>query len=121
MTTTITPFDNNGRVGKVPLAYHLAHMPAADHLVRPGQVVQRPVRLDRRVKAYERWLWGARPELAGSVRSAHPCSPGSSLKHRGLMPMAEDARKPMFDLSAGEAFAARVAERAAPPPAVGAA
>lgn len=109
-------------------------------------VLQHAVRLDRPVKAYERWFGRIRPEFAGSVlgqddddTSADPYSLGSLRNYRSLMPMAQDARKPMFDLRAADgalgsqgrlvqicfeefkAFAERVAQRAALPLAVGAA
>lgn len=108
-------------------------------------VLQHAVRLDRPVKAYERWFGRMRPELAGSVlghdgggTSADPYSLGSLRNYRSLMPLAQDARKPMFDLRPADgalgshgrlvqicfeefkAFAERVARRAALPLAVGA-
>lgn len=68
-------------------------------------VLQHAVRLDRPVKAYERWFRRIRPELAGSVlgrddgdTTADPYSLGRLRNYRSLMPLAQDARKPMFDL-----------------------
>ncbi len=109
-------------------------------------VLQHAVRLDRPVKAYERWFRRIRPEFAGSVlgvddgdTASDPYSLGSLRNYRSLMPMAQDARKPMFDLRPADgalgshgrlvqicfeefrAFAERVAARAALPLAVGAA
>lgn len=107
-------------------------------------VLQHAVRLDRPVKAYERWLGRIRPEFSSSVlgtddgdTTIDPYSLGSLRNYRSLMPMAQDARKPMFDLRPADgalgshgrlvqicfdefkAFAEQVAERAALPVAVG--
>lgn len=109
-------------------------------------VLQHAVRLDRPVKAYERWFSRIRPEFASSVlggdggdASGDPYSLGSLRNYRSLMPLAQDARKPMFDLRPADgalgshgrlvqicfeefkAFADRVAERAGLPLPVGAA
>lgn len=75
-------------------------------------VLQHAVRLDRPVKAYERWM--ARiPETyhAELLKAAPPRSPDpnedpeclASLKHyRSLMPLAQDAHKPMFHLRSAD-------------------
>jgi chromosome partitioning protein len=71
-------------------------------------VLQHSVRLDRPVKAYDRWI--ARiPEVYRTVVLGEPFNPRVSvsddphslalLKHyRSLMPLAQEARKPMFHL-----------------------
>jgi hypothetical protein len=71
-------------------------------------VLQHSVRLDRPVKAYDRWI--ARiPEVYRTVVLDEPFNPRITvsndphslalLKHyRSLMPLAQEARKPMFHL-----------------------
>jgi cellulose biosynthesis protein BcsQ len=68
-----------------------------------GYVVMQPsVRLDRPVRAYERWL--ARiPDVYGeavlekrATKSSHEIA--TIRNFRSLMPLAHDARRPMFDL-----------------------
>jgi len=70
-------------------------------------VVQHGVRLARLVKAYDKWINGIPGEYRESVlqeKDEHiPISQGpyklALLKHyRSLMPMAQEARKPMFHL-----------------------
>jgi len=70
-------------------------------------VLQHAVRLDRPVKAYERWLRRIPTEFHRSVlgeqhppsETAHdPYRLASLRNYRSLMPLAQDARKPMFDL-----------------------
>jgi chromosome partitioning protein len=70
-------------------------------------VLQHAVRLDRPVKAYERWVRRIPTEFHRSVlgESRPPPETGhdryrlASLRnYRSLMPLAQDARKPMFDL-----------------------
>lgn len=74
-----------------------------------GYVVQQhSVRLDRPVKAYERWIQQIPHEYATSVLGQHDGSPPAvkddphclaQLKHyRSLIPMAQENRKPMFHL-----------------------
>lgn len=75
-------------------------------------VMQHAVRLDRPVKAYERWV--ARiPGVYATEVIGLPEPPSASalsdqnriglVKHyRSLMPMAQEARKPMFDLKAAD-------------------
>ncbi|HVB41001.1 MAG TPA: ParA family protein [Terriglobales bacterium] len=74
-----------------------------------GYVVQQhSVRLDRPVKAYERWIDQVPAEYATSVLGQQPgASPTvkddpnclAQLKHyRSLIPMAQESRKPMFHL-----------------------
>lgn len=74
-------------------------------------VMQHAVRLDRPVKAYDRWLRRIPGEFQRSVlgRSEPPATEGvdpyqlASVRHyRSLMPLAQDARKPMFDLRAAD-------------------
>jgi len=69
-------------------------------------VMQHAVRLDRPVKAYERWItripgafrrdvMGEAPPQAATIETDRHCL--AALKHyRSLMPLAQDARKPMF-------------------------
>lgn len=72
-------------------------------------VLPHAVRLDRPVKAYERWM--ARipvayrqhvldeDDAASAVAAADDCSCLATLRHfRSLMPLAREARKPMFAL-----------------------
>lgn len=72
-------------------------------------VLQHAVRLDRPVKAYRKWLDRIPSEyrksvLAEPIPSWHPPNSAdvnrlASLKnYRSLMPLAQDARKPMFEL-----------------------
>ncbi len=68
-------------------------------------VMQHAVRLDRPVKAYARWMKRIPRVYATTVLGPSPeAAPGDShrlraLKHyRSLMPLAQEARKPMFAL-----------------------
>lgn len=82
------------------------------HIQPVGYVVmQHAVRLDRPVKAYERWVSRIPGVYATEVlNEAPPDSTVASdpnriglVKHyRSLMPMAQEARKPMFDLRAAD-------------------
>lgn len=78
-----------------------------------GYVIQQPgVRLDRPVEAYDRWAKRMPEEYADSILNAPP--PRSTdwskdpnqiamVKHyRSLIPLAQDARKPIFHLAAAE-------------------
>ena len=78
-----------------------------------GYVIQQPgVRLDRPVEAYDRWAKRMPAEYADSVLNEPP--PRSTdwskdsnqiamVKHyRSLIPLAQDARKPIFHLAAAE-------------------
>ena len=71
-------------------------------------VMQHAVRLDRPVKAYARWM-GRIPDVYAESVMGEPSRPGraidsdphrlATLKHfRSLMPLAREARKPMFRL-----------------------
>jgi cellulose biosynthesis protein BcsQ len=70
-------------------------------------VLQHSVRLDRPVSAYEKWIYRI-PQKYHQVVKADDCIPQSietdaesiaQLKHyRSLMPMAQEARKPIFHL-----------------------
>src|SRR6266536_2197820 len=78
-----------------------------------GYIVQQPaVRLDRPVKAYARWMNRIPDEYRESVLKTAP-APGlrvaddpqclATLKnYRSLMPLAQEARKPMFHLRAAD-------------------
>jgi chromosome partitioning protein len=70
-------------------------------------VLQHAVRLDRPVKAYAKWL-DRIPDVYRTAVLGDTVGPDSSLgghclgtlrNFRSLMPMAQDARKPMFDLT----------------------
>jgi cellulose biosynthesis protein BcsQ len=72
-------------------------------------VLQHAVRLDRPVKAYQRWLDRMPSEYRQSVLGdtipfwqdagyVDPHCLASLRNYRSLMPLAQDARKPMFDL-----------------------
>lgn len=74
-------------------------------------ILQHSVRLDRPVKAYDRWLARIPETYAQMVQSANPASTNAMddpncigfLKHyRSLMPMAQEARKPLFELRAAD-------------------
>jgi hypothetical protein len=68
-------------------------------------VLQHPVRLDRPVRAYQKWLRRI-PEVYREAVLGQAGGPGEPDEHclatlrnyRSLMPMAQDARKPIFDL-----------------------
>jgi len=69
------------------------------------------VRLDRPGKAYDRWLRRIPTEFHRSVlgeaepevmRATDPFQLASLRNHRSLLSLAQDARKPMFDLRAGD-------------------
>lgn len=82
--------------------------PAGD--MRPlGYVIMQPtMRLDRPVKAYQRWLDRIPQVFADSVLDEPSEAHGhryeiATLRNYGsLMPLAHDARKPMFDLKAAD-------------------
>ena len=76
-------------------------------------IQQHGVRLSRPVKAYDRWARQMPAEYARSVLGGHPPATVqdpqadahciATVKHyRGLVPLAQDARKPIFALSAGD-------------------
>jgi cellulose biosynthesis protein BcsQ len=74
-------------------------------------VLQHAVRLDRPVKAFDRWLTRIPEEFARAVlgeehvadsATADPHCLATLRNYRSLMPLAQDARKPMFDLRAAD-------------------
>lgn len=73
-------------------------------------VLQHAVRLDRPVKAYDRWLRRIPLEFRRSVLGESrddPIDPdpyrlATLRNYRSLMPSAQDVRKPMFDLRAAD-------------------
>lgn len=87
-------------------------LPAGDMKPVGYVILQHAVRLDRPVRAYERWM----ARIPGTYRSAVLELPQAdaplpkqdphclaSLKHyRSLMPLAQDALKPMFHLKAAD-------------------
>ncbi|MBU6529752.1 ParA family protein [Streptomyces mayonensis] len=79
--------------------------------MRPlGYVIMQPeMRLDRPVKAYERWLqripwvYSAAVLDEGAPQADEDQNRIATLRnYRSLMPLAHDARKPMFDLKAAD-------------------
>jgi hypothetical protein len=96
------------RLQRVPDSISELNLPSGD--LRPAGyvVLQHAVRLDRPVKAYSRWIARIPQEYRGSVldeaggrelaidKDPHCLA---MLKHyRSLMPLAQEARKPMFFL-----------------------
>lgn len=87
-------------------------LPTGDMAPLGYVILQHAVRLDRPVKAYEPWLQRIRPEFHTSVlgQATDPEAKGetdayelASLRnYRSLMPLAQEARKPMFDLRAAD-------------------
>jgi chromosome partitioning protein len=88
-------------------------LPLPEGRIQPvGYVVmQHAVRLDRPVKAYERWVSRIPGVYATEVLNEEPPDVAVTsdpnriglVKHyRSLMPMAQEARKPMFDLKAAD-------------------
>ncbi|MFF0574089.1 ParA family protein [Streptosporangium saharense] len=85
-----------------------ANIPAPSGKMQPlGYVIMQPtMRLDRPVKAYQRWLERIPYVFADSVLN-EPAGERSyeiaTLRnYQSLMPLAHDARKPMFDLKAAD-------------------
>jgi cellulose biosynthesis protein BcsQ len=75
--------------------------------MRPlGYVIMQPsMRLDRPVQAYNRWLKRIPKVYASSVLDGYPDQHdeiATLRNYRSLMPLSHDARKPMFDLRAGD-------------------
>ena len=90
--------------------------PLPDGRMKPvGYVVQQHgVRLDRPVRAYDKWV-NRMPEeyarsLLGDDEGPYPSTPSLDEKHalatvkhyRGLVPMAQEARKPIFHLTTAD-------------------
>lgn len=82
-------------------------IPAPEAGMRPlGYVIMQPeMRLDRPVRAYERWLkripWVYSSAVLGEsppTRDDDQHRIATMRNYRSLMPLAHDARKPMFDL-----------------------
>ncbi|MGC1129665.1 MAG: ParA family protein [Candidatus Acidiferrales bacterium] len=76
-------------------------------------VLQHAVRLDRPVRAYGKWLkripavyreavLNEKPANSDAESSMDPNCLASLRNYRSLMPMAQDARKPIFDLRAAD-------------------
>ena len=85
--------------------------PAPQAEMKPiGYVIMQPeVRLDRPVKAYERWLTRIPRVFSAAVLGEDPPSQDDERfriatlrNYRSLMPLSHDARKPMFDLRAAD-------------------
>jgi len=87
-------------------------IPAGDMIPAGYIVLQHAVRLDRPVKAYDRWMaripavyheavCGRSGGGPPSIENDRECL--ATLKHyRSLMPLAQEARKPMFHLKAAD-------------------
>ena len=73
-------------------------------------VLQHAVRLDRPVKAHDRWFrriplefWrSVLDESLDDVTDPDPYQLATLRNYRSLMPLAQDVRKPMFDLRAAD-------------------
>lgn len=86
------------------------HMPQGSMRPLGYVVLQHAVRLDRPVKAYDRWLRRIPVEFRRSVlgepsdevNDSDPFRLATLRNYRSLMPLAQDARKPMFDLRAAD-------------------
>ena len=73
---------------------------------------QHSIRLDRPVKAYDKWVnripnvyreFVLNEEIATDIKQADDPYCLATIKHyRSLMPMAMEARKPMFDLTSAD-------------------
>jgi chromosome partitioning protein len=89
-------------------------IPVGDMTPAGYVLMQHAVRLDRPVKAYDRWMARIPSVYRESVlNEAHPATSApkvsedpnclAALKHyRSLMPLAQEARKPMFHLKAAD-------------------
>lgn len=85
-------------------------IPAPRGTMKPlGYVIMQPeMRLDRPVKAYQRWLDRIPSVFTSAVLDEEPVVGDRSHEiatlrnYRSLMPLAHDARKPMFDLKAAD-------------------
>ncbi|MEV6707289.1 ParA family protein [Micromonospora wenchangensis] len=98
------------RIWQTNVLQHIPRdIPAPAGTMTPiGYVVMQPkMRLDRPVKAYQRWLDRVPVVFANSVLEDAP-SGGESYEiatlrnYQSLMPLAHDARKPMFDLRSAD-------------------
>ena len=86
-------------------------LPSAEILPAGYIVMQHAVRVGRPVQAYQKWITRIpgvyRTEALADGASSDPSAEGehclATLKHyRSLMPMAQEARKPMFQLKAAD-------------------
>ncbi|MFG2169494.1 ParA family protein [Micromonospora chersina] len=98
------------RIWQTNVLQHVpSDIPAPPGSMTPlGYVVMQPkMRLDRPVKAYQRWLDRVPIVFANSVLE-HAPGDGKSYEiatlrnYQSLMPLAHDARKPMFDLRSAD-------------------
>jgi cellulose biosynthesis protein BcsQ len=88
------------------------HLPSADITPAGYVVMQHAVRADRPVKAYQKWMKRIPEVYHKEVLSEHSAFPSSTesdseclatVKHyRSLMPMAQEALKPIFHLKAAD-------------------
>lgn len=93
----------------VPRAPHEMLLPTGS-MTPIGYVIMQPVmRLNRPVKAYGPWLKRIPQVYATSVldepfnaSESHDYQIATMPNYQSLMPLAHDARKPMFDLRAGD-------------------
>ena len=98
------------RLGRRPADSDLS-LPAAEMHPTGYIVMQHAVRVGRPVQAYQKWIARIpgvyRTEALGGGASSDPSTDDehclATLKHyRSLMPMAQEARKPMFHLKAAD-------------------
>ncbi|MEB3304970.1 MAG: AAA family ATPase [Cyanobacteriota bacterium] len=99
-----------GRLASAPETSRTAPFPGGAMEPVGYVMLQHPVRLDRPVMAYKRWLHQVPAMYAGAVLNQAPELPAATpnddphclaqLRHyRSLMPLAQEARKPMFYLT----------------------
>ena len=96
------------RIDRLPESIRDLSLPAGAMTPAGYVVLQHAVRLDRPVKAYGRWMARIPEEYRRSVLGEQRSQPATidndphclaTLKHyRSLMPLAQEARKPMFFL-----------------------
>ncbi|MGH8903115.1 MAG: ParA family protein [Egibacteraceae bacterium] len=104
---TLRQWRKNWQQNVLPLAPADVSAPAGTMRPLGYVVLQHAVRLDRPVRAYDRWLRRIPNEFHRSVLGepddvgtpqGDPYQLASLRNYRSLMPLAQDARKPMFDL-----------------------
>ncbi|MFI5758679.1 ParA family protein [Streptomyces sp. NPDC051569] len=105
---TLREWRHNWRQVVLPQVPSGISAPPAD-MTPLGYVIMQPeMRLDRPVKAYERWLERIPVVYSSAVLDDPSPSPddrhhiATLRNYRSLMPLAHDARKPMFELKAAD-------------------
>lgn len=106
---TLRDWRRNWRENTLPKVPKGLDVPRGDMSPMGYVILQHAVRLDRPVKAYQSWLERIRPEFYEAVLAATPVNGNSDpyelatlRNYRSLMPLAQDARKPMFELRAAD-------------------